>query len=165
MPIAMARPFYIEGVHRVGMMEFSRRAGISPTAIRKVIKGKGVRFVQKRKLRSVMLEVISMRRKNEVRHRDSISHGTSVRKATVRKAHTRTLADGRVIEMREQKVKAPTEKPVTNVWADIYKRYGDSDAEEKQHRRKDPDFRELENARTRKHHAKAREREREQASR
>ena len=72
------RSFFIEGVHRVGMMEFCRRAKINPGAVRKIIDG-STQHVQKRTTRKAMLEVISMRRKGEVRHRNSIRVGAHLR--------------------------------------------------------------------------------------
>jgi hypothetical protein len=83
--VDIARPFYLELVNRIGMMEAERRTGISRNALRGVVTGRGLngeregghdyRWVQKRSLRRVMLELISVRRKGEVRHRDSISSG------------------------------------------------------------------------------------------
>jgi hypothetical protein len=77
-PLTKIRPFIIEGVNRVGKMEFCRRTGMSQGQLYKYQHGR-VEHVYKRVAKRILLEVISMRRKNEVRHRDSIAHGASVR--------------------------------------------------------------------------------------
>ncbi len=56
--------FYNEAVNRVGLMELSRRTGLNWDGLSKVLH-KEVRSVRKSNLRKVMLELISMRRKNE----------------------------------------------------------------------------------------------------
>lgn len=83
-PILKAQPFFIEAVNRVGLLELARRAEVSPNTIINVLRAKsndGARqlTVQKRTLRKIMLQLISMRRKGEVRHRDSIHHGAAKR--------------------------------------------------------------------------------------
>jgi hypothetical protein len=77
-PIHVAFPFFREGVNRVGLAEFCRRTNIATGTIEAMFNG-NTKFVQKRTLRRCMLEVISMRRKGEVRHKDSISCGASKR--------------------------------------------------------------------------------------
>lgn len=100
-PAVQVRQYFIEGVNRVGMTEFSRRAGLSPNAVNWIINGR-TKSVQKKTVRKALLELISIRRKNEVRHRDSIHHGSLVR--------------GR----KEKEVKLKK---------DLYRPHGDSDAE------------------------------------
>jgi len=81
-PVAKVRPYFIEGVSRVGFIEFCRRTGLADRTVTNALRGlaNGRPYsVQKRIVRKVMLEVISMRRKNEVRHRDSIRHGAKQR--------------------------------------------------------------------------------------
>jgi hypothetical protein len=53
--------------------------GMSHNGLRDILNAPPSHRVQKAKLRSCMLEVISMRRKGEVRHRDSIVVGASKR--------------------------------------------------------------------------------------
>lgn len=108
-PISKVRPFFIEGVHRVGKMEFARRVGMSHNGLRNILNSNGQRHVQKAVARRAMLEVISMRRKNEVRHRDSIQHGS--------------LARGR--QEKEVKIKQ-----------DLYVPHGDEDSEWKRRDRR-----------------------------
>ncbi len=59
-----ALPFFREAVGRVGLQELSRRTGLNANTIWKVLNLHTQR-VQKTTLRKVMLELISMRRKNE----------------------------------------------------------------------------------------------------
>jgi hypothetical protein len=63
-PIRDAYPFYYEAINRIGLMELSRRSGLSPNGISNVM-ARRQNFVQKRNLRKVMLELISIKRKNE----------------------------------------------------------------------------------------------------
>ena len=56
--------FYTEAVNRVGMQELSNRTGLSMSGLANVLYLRQ-RYVQKANLRKVMLELISMRRKNE----------------------------------------------------------------------------------------------------
>jgi hypothetical protein len=56
--------FYQEAVSRVGIAELSRRSGVDPQAISKVLRHK-VPKVRKTSFRKILLELISMRRKNE----------------------------------------------------------------------------------------------------
>lgn len=74
----IAHPFFLEAVNRVGHEEVARRIGMNPDNLRKILQ-KQRTYVQKRNLRKLMLELISMRRKGEVRHRDSIRHGSAKR--------------------------------------------------------------------------------------
>lgn len=78
-PLYVALPFFREAVNRVGHMEAARRIGMSHNGLRDILKAPAYHKVQKGKLRLCMLEVISMRRKGEVRHRDSIRAGTHLR--------------------------------------------------------------------------------------
>jgi hypothetical protein len=77
-PLDAALPFFTEAVRRVGLMETARRMDVSSTTVSLIVRRKR-RYVQKRTLRKLMLELISMRRKNEVWHRDSIKHGSHLR--------------------------------------------------------------------------------------
>jgi len=77
-PVSKVKDYFSEGVARVGMMEFARRTGLSETTLRDVILERSQR-VQKRTVRKVMLEVISIRRKGEIRHRDDIRYGAELR--------------------------------------------------------------------------------------
>lgn len=108
-PATEVKVWFEEGIRRVGVMEFSRRAGLSPTTVKNVLSGKYKR-VQKKTVKRVMMAVISMRRKNEVYHKDSIRHGASA---------------------RGRKVKRPTER------THFYKPGGDDDNEYRRRRRRE----------------------------
>lgn len=69
--VYQVRHFYVEAVNRVGLMEVARRTGITYTAITDVLVGRST-YVQKAKFKKVLLELISMRRKNE----NNISSGS-----------------------------------------------------------------------------------------
>lgn len=105
--VAIASPFYIELMHRVGLVEAARRSGIHRTQYSKVVNAQ-VQRVQKRKLRGVMLALISARRNNEVRHRHSIRTG----------AHLRGWAEKPILDRR-----------------DLYKSHGDDETETKRKQR------------------------------
>jgi hypothetical protein len=77
-PVHQVLPYFIEGVNRVGRAEFARRIEIATENLSKILDGKR-RSVRKETVRRCLLEVISIRRKNEVRHRDSISRGVNMR--------------------------------------------------------------------------------------
>lgn len=77
-PAHVIKPFLIEGINRVGIMEFCRRSGVTQTNAYK-IRHNRQRRVTRSVAKRIMLEVVSMRRKNEVRHRASIKAGASVR--------------------------------------------------------------------------------------
>lgn len=77
-PDSIVRPFVIEGVHKVGMSEFARRVGVADSMLKQIIERPGKRK-QKKVVRRIMLELISIRRKGEVRHRDSIKAGRLAR--------------------------------------------------------------------------------------
>jgi hypothetical protein len=62
--VSVVRHFYDEAVNRVGLLELSRRTGLSADGLALVLTGK-VKHVRKANLRKVMLELISMRRHNE----------------------------------------------------------------------------------------------------
>lgn len=64
-PVADVRPFYIEAVNRVGLAELSRRSGVSISHISAVLTDRNKQFVEKATLRKIMLELVSMQRKNE----------------------------------------------------------------------------------------------------
>jgi hypothetical protein len=78
-PLHVAFPFFREAVNRVGIVEAARRMGMSHNGLREILNAPPSHRVQKAKLRSCMLEVISMRRKGEVRHKDSIEAGAYLR--------------------------------------------------------------------------------------
>jgi hypothetical protein len=63
-PVEKARPIYLEAANRIGISELSRRTGVNSNAIQDAINRKST-FVQKASLRKIMLELISIRRKNE----------------------------------------------------------------------------------------------------
>ena len=86
--VSVVKPYFIEGVRRVGIMEFCRRTGLHQTTVRDVVLERQMR-VQKRTVRKCMLEVISMRRKGEVRHRDSIRAGAKLRGRNEKEVKTR----------------------------------------------------------------------------
>lgn len=62
--LAKAKPFFTEASNRIGIMELSRRTGLSQEMISRIVRGHG-KFVQKRSLRKVMLELVSIKRKGE----------------------------------------------------------------------------------------------------
>ena len=64
-PVADVRPFYIEAVNRVGVTELHRRSGISKGHILRVLTDTYKKFVEKATLRKIMLELVSMQRRNE----------------------------------------------------------------------------------------------------
>lgn len=63
-PLSEARPFYLEAANRVGAMELAKRAGVNYISVTNVLRGRGT-YVQRRTLRKIMLELVSIRRKNE----------------------------------------------------------------------------------------------------
>lgn len=63
-PVSDVRHFYIEAVNRIGLRELARRTGLDADGLNHVITGK-TKNVRKATLRKVMLELISIRRKNE----------------------------------------------------------------------------------------------------
>jgi hypothetical protein len=88
-PAKLALPFFIEGVNRVGQLEFARRIGIAQENLGKIIRGER-RFLRKLTVKRAMLEVISIRRKGEVRHRKSIRRGTLIRGEPEKKVKSKT---------------------------------------------------------------------------
>lgn len=64
-PVDKVRPFYIEAVNRVGAEELSRRSGVSIGHILRVLTDRNKRFVEKATLRKIMLELVSMQRRDE----------------------------------------------------------------------------------------------------
>lgn len=124
--VSLVRPFFVEAVNRVGITELSRRAELNPQTIRRVYNGTG-RRVQKATVRAVMLQLISMRRKSEVRHRDSISYGATVRKPHVARAHKRRHRFGKILEIPEKVKAAGKEKEVTDFYHDLLHPHGDND--------------------------------------
>ena len=77
-PRSSAYPFVYEAIARVGLSEVSRRAQVSRSTLTKFMSGEHV-VMRKRTLKRIMLELISMRRKGEVRHKDSIRTGAYLR--------------------------------------------------------------------------------------
>lgn len=63
-PVRDALPFYLEAISRVGLMELSKRTELNYTGLMRIPNGEA-KYVLKSNLRKVMLELISMRRKNE----------------------------------------------------------------------------------------------------
>lgn len=63
--IRIAQPFYAEAVNRIGMTELSKRSGLSLHHLQSVFLRSGKKYVRKLSLRKVMLEVVSIHRKNE----------------------------------------------------------------------------------------------------
>lgn len=70
-PVSVAHRFFVEAVNRVGVVELSRRTGISTKTILKVLQG-GEGAIYKKIMRTLMLELTSMQRKNE----NNISEGS-----------------------------------------------------------------------------------------
>lgn len=64
-PVNIARPYYTEVVNRIGAIELSKRSGLSINHILRVLSEVDKKYVEKAKLRKVMLELVSVRRKNE----------------------------------------------------------------------------------------------------
>lgn len=56
--------FYVEVVNRIGLAELANRTGLSYKALSRVLYGRN-KYVRKANVRKVMLELISVRRKNE----------------------------------------------------------------------------------------------------
>lgn len=131
--VVKVRPFFIEAVNRVGMVEVARRAGVTTETVRRVYTGSGDR-IQKAKVRAVLLELISMRRKGEVRHRDSISYGATVRKPYTQKAHRRKHRSGKMLEIPAKVKTVGKEKKVVET-RDLYHPHGDIDNEKRSLRR------------------------------
>lgn len=77
-PDHIIRPYVVEGVHKVGMTEFARRVGRSESVLKQIMESP-FKKKQKRFVRRVMLEVISIRRKGEVRHKTDIAAGRLAR--------------------------------------------------------------------------------------
>jgi hypothetical protein len=86
-----ARPFTVELVNRIGMMEASRRTGLAPDVLRRVINTGRRRKVEKLTLRKIMLTLIDVREHGEVRHPASIAHGAAARGKTER--HVQGMAE------------------------------------------------------------------------
>ena len=64
-PVDSVRPFYIEAVNRIGVKELSNRSGVSIGHILRVLTELDKKYVEKAVLRKVMLELVSMQRRNE----------------------------------------------------------------------------------------------------
>jgi DNA-binding Xre family transcriptional regulator len=64
-PAYQVRPFVVEAVNRVGLNEFASRVGMSYEGLSRIIEGKTLR-VRTTNLRKIILELISIKRKNEV---------------------------------------------------------------------------------------------------
>lgn len=63
-PLAEVRHFFIEAANRIGAKELADRAGISYNTLTPILLGRN-QYVRKATLRKVMLELISIKRKNE----------------------------------------------------------------------------------------------------
>jgi hypothetical protein len=77
-PAASVSHYFTEGINKVGKVEFARRIGIAHDNLNRIVDGRR-KNVRKETVRRCLLEVISIRRKGEVRHRDSISRGVNLR--------------------------------------------------------------------------------------
>lgn len=95
--VRLVRHFYEEAVNRVGRAELERRTGIAIFAINEVLNGTA-KNVRKANLKKVLLELISMRRKNEYHDNAQLRHQEK-RRAKKRRAavyqmrHALTLGD------------------------------------------------------------------------
>jgi hypothetical protein len=70
--------YFVEATNRVGAEEFARRARVSSNTIYAILHRHN-KYITKATFRKCMLELVSIRRKDEVRHRDSIKRGVTVR--------------------------------------------------------------------------------------
>jgi len=73
--VEKVHPYYTEAINRIGQAELQRRSGLSAGHIRSVV-NKRQKYVKKAQLRRLMLELTSIRRKNEY----SISNGSKWRR-------------------------------------------------------------------------------------
>lgn len=64
-PVDSVRKFYLEATSRIGLTELSKRTGLSLSHIQKVLNDKNKKQVSKIALRKLMLELVSIQRKNE----------------------------------------------------------------------------------------------------
>ena len=80
--IRVARPYYEEAVNRIGMTELANRTGLSLHHLQKVFLNPTRKYVQKMSLRKVMLELVSIRRKNEYQDAANIRWQTERRNNT-----------------------------------------------------------------------------------
>ena len=83
-------PYYEEAVNRIGRMELHRRTGLSYESLSAVLDGKTAQ-VLKRNFKLVLLELISMRRKNEYRDNASLRLADKKR-ANKKRERTREIA-------------------------------------------------------------------------
>lgn len=67
-----------ELVNRLGFMEATRRANIAPSTLRKYLRGES-RYVYRPTARRLICALHEARKNNEVRHRASIHHGSTMR--------------------------------------------------------------------------------------
>lgn len=88
MPVAEVRAYFIEGINRVGKAEFARRIEIATENLSKIVDGRR-KYVRKQTVKDCMLEIISIRRKGEVRHRNSILRGVNLRGEPEKKVKTK----------------------------------------------------------------------------
>lgn len=84
-----------ELVGRLGMMEACRRAELSNTTVRKMIDDRGTRRFHRESVLKVLLALREARQGGEMRHRDSVRYGATVRRESNVKGWTRP--DGAVI--------------------------------------------------------------------
>jgi hypothetical protein len=94
-PVDKFAPWLESIVRRIGAYEASRRLNINPTTIIEIRSGKAKtgkpkRFIEKRTARSIVRLLAELRETGEVRHRDSIRHGSSARGRTERKVTARS---------------------------------------------------------------------------
>jgi len=88
-PAHEIQPFFIEGINRVGLQEFSRRVGMHYENVGLIVKGKR-KFIRKMNAKKAMLEIVSIRREGEIRHKKSILRGSAIRGETERVVKSRT---------------------------------------------------------------------------
>lgn len=100
---------FLELRNRLGKAEALRRVGISTNFWMRAERGIYI-HVRKATVKKALETLIEARANNEVRHRDSIKYGA--------------LARGR------------QDKPVEDIWHDIYVRHGDGDSENRRKSRK-----------------------------
>jgi hypothetical protein len=62
--VVKIRPFVDEAVNRIGLMELSRRTKVTPETLYNILSGRQAN-VQKKTVKKVMLELVSIKRKNE----------------------------------------------------------------------------------------------------
>lgn len=77
-PVTQVKHYFEEGIRKVGKVEFARRIGIAHDNLNKIVDGRR-KNVRKETVRKCLIEIISIRRKGELRHKNSISRGSNLR--------------------------------------------------------------------------------------